>query len=95
MTTWNPAASITSTAARAVCGWKWLLNVSGQSTTRGRPTFREARRRNHDTNVSRANDGVVRRVEIPPSAWKTLPTTGAWVIRFTTPGASDASRAHQ
>ncbi len=95
ITTWNPAASITSTAACAVCGWKWLLNVSGQSTTRGIPTFRGSRLRNHETNVSGANDGVVRRVEIPPSAWKTLPTTGACVIRFTTPGASEASRAHQ
>ena len=36
-TTWNPAASSTSTAAIAVCGWKWLLNVSGQSRTLGLP----------------------------------------------------------
>ena len=40
--TWNPAASSTSTAAIAVCGWKWLLNVSAQRTTFGRSTFRGA-----------------------------------------------------
>ena len=32
--TWKPASSSTSTAALAVCGWKWLLNVSGQRMTR-------------------------------------------------------------
>ena len=93
--TWNPASSSTSTAALAVWGWKWLLNVSGQRTTRGMPTFRGARRNHHALNVSGANDGVVRRVEIPPSIWNILPTTGACVRRLTSPGAIEASRAHQ
>ena len=54
----SPAASSTSTAAIAVCGWKWLLNVSGQRMTRGVPDVpRRGRRRHQSLNVSVANGG--------------------------------------
>ena len=77
--TWKPAASRTSTAALAVWGWKWLLKVSGQRMTRGCRRCAAARRDHQALKVSGANDGVVRRVEIPPSNWNSLPKTGACV----------------
>src|SRR5919198_646761 len=57
---------MTRTAARAVCGWKWLLNVSGHSSTVSRPTFRAGRARNQSTNVCRANRGSCRAGCMPP-----------------------------
>ena len=93
--TWNPASSSTSTAAFSVCGWKWLLNVSAQSMTGGKPTFRGGRRLHQSLNVSVANAGILRCVEMPPITWNSLPRPGASSSALTTPGIHEASRAHQ
>ncbi len=57
----HPAASSTPTAACPMCGWKWLVNVSGQSNTVPRgPAFVPPRRIHHCCNVSSANSGISR-----------------------------------
>ena len=79
----------------AVWGWKWLLKVSGQSKTRGSPAGCCCLRRNQDLNVSGANIGIGRLPEIPPRNLSASPRYREPATELASPGASDASRAHQ
>src|SRR4051794_16838745 len=94
-----PALSSTVTAALAVLpGSRWLLNVSGHSTTAGRVGSDErgaCRRANQSWNVSAANSGTWRWLLKPASAWRPGPRTGARITAFTHPDARLARRAHQ
>ncbi len=57
----KPASSSTSVAAMATSGWKWLLNVSANSTTGGPEFGRGPRARNQCLNVCGAKAGICRR----------------------------------
>ncbi len=90
MITSYPAASSTSAAALAVLGWKWLLKVSGQSSTFFVPE-RARRFLNCSTNVVFANRGIFLSRATPPSVFK----IGSDMIAFAMSGAISAMRAHQ
>ena len=90
-TTSYPAASSTSTAARPTSGDRWLVKVSGHSTTVPRAAGPvPARPANHDVKVRSAKTGISRSGAIPPIRF----ATGIRAIRLTSRGALDANRDH-
>src|ERR1051325_2197967 len=99
MTTSQPADSSTSTAAIAVSGWKWLLKVSGHSTTRiadcGLRTADLFLDRNHLTKVCVAKRGIERRVETPPNIFNAVETIGNRAATLTSRGTLAQSGAQR
>ena len=85
--TWKPAASSTSTAAWAISGWKWLLNVSGQRITGGSSGLRGWRPRNQALKVCRAKGGMRRCWAMPPTHLATSLRTGVWLKKLARPGS--------
>ncbi len=96
-TTWKPASSRTSTAALAVCGMEVVVErVGPEDDARACPTFRGAPARPPRLEGLRRE-----RRRRPPGRDPAEPSgtpcrrPAACVTRLTTPGASEASRAHQ
>ncbi|CNF10460.1 Uncharacterised protein [Mycobacterium tuberculosis] len=94
MTTFQPAASIASTHATPTSVWKWLLNVSGNSTT-GRPCGLAVppRSRNHRCSVIGAKRGSGRLRSMPAASFASRARPGVCVAKFAISGIRDASRA--
>ncbi|PSK58277.1 hypothetical protein B0E38_01502 [Streptomyces sp. 111WW2] len=83
----QPACSRTRTAARPMCGWKWLVKVSGHSSTDPRrPSPSGSCSANHRSKVSSANSGTSRSAT-PATSTAAFDSSGAWVSALTT-GAS-------
>ena len=95
MITRQPAASSASTQATPTSVCRWLLNVSGNSTT-GRPSgfVVPPRCLNQACNVIGANVGSGRCGSTPPAYFASCRSPGVWVAKFASSGTSDASRAH-
>jgi hypothetical protein len=97
----NPASSSTRTAERATDGWKYVLNVSGHSTTvRGSAGSGSVhpccavRRRHHRRNDSSANSGAWRSGATPASRLPSRASPGARSRVLTAAGATREARAH-
>src|SRR6266496_3090427 len=95
MVTRNPAASSTSTAARAVSGRKKLLKVSGKRRTGGRNSGLGTRDSNHFRKVWLAKGGILRRRSIPIAPLASEASPGVCVKKLASRGASEAARDHQ
>ena len=94
MITRQPGASIASTQATPTWVCRWLLKVSGNSTT-GRPAgFRlPPRWRNHCCSVIGANEGSGRRGSTPAANLASRDRPGVCRQKLATSGIRDASRA--
>ncbi|KUN69159.1 hypothetical protein AQJ46_21750 [Streptomyces canus] len=83
-TTRQPACSMSVTAASPMCGWKWLVKVSGQSRTLPRaPSPYGSCRANHCCSVSPANSGTSR-FSTPAIDTAAVDRGGVWVTALTT-----------
>ena len=83
-----------STHATPTCVCRWLLNVSGNTTT-GRPwgLVVPPRRANHCCSVIGANVGNGRCRSMPATAWATAAVPGVRVSEFTSSGVLEDRRA--